>query len=239
MAAGALMFIRGDIQRAKQTVGRSYTKEEVWDSRFAANRPYFTPNFPMSLPLLHGSRIQSLDEQSAASITANLDSPFKSDTGQLVWYTNSADTGLVTIDTPSTQGLVGFVRANGKGVTYLSADVSNTFCAIILCSLDSKPVSTTSRMLLVTGSRVGNDGMAWNAAQSQPANWGASPTTIEPVTGTVTLRNLDAAKSVSAIALDGSGRPIGDPIIAKKTGAGWEIAIGQIVTPWYELEVGH
>ena len=238
MAAGALMFIRGDIQRAKETVGRSYSQEEVWDSRFMANRPYFTPDFPMPVPLLHGSRIQSLNGEPTAAITANLASPFQSDTGQLVWYTNSADTGLVTIDSPNTQGLVGFVKANGKGVTYLSADVSNTFCAIILCSLESKPVSSASRMLLVTGSRVGNDGMTWNAAQSQPANWGASPTTIEPVTGTITLRNLDAAKSVSAIALDGSGRASGDPIVAKKTDAGWEIGVGQTVTPWYELEVG-
>jgi hypothetical protein len=237
MAAGALMFIRGDIQRAKETVGRSYTREEVWDSRFMANRPYFTPDFPMSVPLLHGSRIKSLDGQPTAAITADLDSPFKSDTGQLVWYTNSADTGLVTIDSPCTQGLVGFVKVNGKGVTYLSANISNTFGAIILCSLEAKPIEKAGRMLLVTGSRVGNDGMTWNTAQSQPANWGASPTTIEPVTGTITLRNLAAAKNVSAVALDGSGRPSGDPIIAKKTDAGWEIAIGQIVTPWYELEV--
>ncbi len=237
MAAGALMFIRGDIELAKETVKRSYTREQVWDSRLGGNRPYFTPNFPMSAPLLRGSRIQSLNGKPTSDIAANLDSPFQSDTKQLAWYTNSTDTGLVTMDSPCTQGLVGFVKANGKGVTHLSADVSNTFCAIILCSLESKPVEKAGRMLLVTGSRVGNDGMTWNAARSQPANWGASPTTIEPVTGTITLKNLDGAKSVSAIALDGSGHAIGDPIIAKKNGAGWEIAVGQIVTPWYELEV--
>jgi len=37
--------------------------------------------------------------------------------------------------------------------------------------------------------------------------------------------------------LDGSGHPIGDPIIAKPTSAGWEIAVGRIVTPWYVLTV--
>jgi hypothetical protein len=240
MAAGALMFIRGDLERAKKTVERSYTQEEVWDSRInaGANRPYFTPGFPMSVPLLHGSRIQSLAGPPPTAIAAPLASPFQSDTGQLVWYTNSADQGLVTIDSPCSQALVGFVKANGRGVTHLSADVSNNFCAIILCSLDSRPISTTDRMLLVTGSRVGNTGMTWNAARSLPDNWGGPPTVIEPVTGTITLRNLARAKNISAIALDGSGRPVGDPIVAKKTGDGWEIPVGQIVTPWYELEVG-
>jgi hypothetical protein len=239
MAAGALMFIRGDLDRAKQTVPRSYAKEQVWDSRFAANRPYFTPDFPLSLPLLHGSRIQSLDGPPMSPISADLNGPFRSDTGQLVWYTNTTDKGLVTIDSPSSQGLVGFVKANGQAVTHLAADVSNNFCAILLCSLESKPIATAGRMLLVTGSRVGNAGMTWNAAGSQPAFWGGTPTTIEPVTGTITVRNLTGAKKLTAIALDGSGHATGEPIIAKKTDAGWEIAVGQIVTPWYELKVAH
>jgi hypothetical protein len=237
MAAAALMFIRGDLAGAKKTVERSYTKEEVWDSRFGANRPYFTPDFSMSVPLLHGSRIQSLDGKPTSPIATDLASPFRSDTGQLVWFTNSADQGLVTIDSPRSQGLVGFVKANGKRVSNLSAAVSNNFCAITLSSLDSKPISETSRMLLVTGSRVDNSGMTWSADGTRPADWGGSPTVIEPVTGTITLYNLAGANKVSAKALNGSGRPIGDPIVAKKTGAGWEIAIGQIVTPWYEVTV--
>ncbi len=239
MAAGALMFLRGDLEPARKTVARSYTQEEVWDSRLLAgtNRPYFTPGFPPTIPLLHGSRIQSLNGKPTARTEADPAGPYQSDTGQLVWYTNSADQGLVTIDSPRSQGLVGFVKANGKRVTNLSAGVSNTFCAIILSSLDARPISAAGRMLLVTGSRVENTGMTWNAAQTRPANWGGPPTVIEPVTGTITLRNLDQANKVTTKALDGSGRPMGDPIIAKKTDAGWEIAIGQIVTPWYELTV--
>jgi hypothetical protein len=37
----------------------------------------------------------------------------------------------------------------------------------------------------------------------------------------VKLRSIEGARSVSAAALDGSGKPIGDPIVAKKTAAGW------------------
>ncbi len=181
MAAGALMFIRGDLDGAKKTVLRSYTPEEVWDSRFSAgtNRPYYTPGFPMSVPLLHGSRIQSLDGPATALETADLAAPYRSDTGQLVWYTNAADQGLVTIDSPRSQGLVGFVKANGKHVTNLSVDVSNNFCAIVLCSLDAKPIAQTSRLLLITGSREGNSGMTWSATSARARRIGAPITAIE------------------------------------------------------------
>ena len=66
---------------------------------------------------------------------------------------------------------------------------------------------------------------------------GHSPTLIEPVTGTVTLRNIEGAKSVSAVALDGSGKPIGDAIAAKKTAGGWEVPIGNPPTTWYVVSV--
>jgi hypothetical protein len=63
------------------------------------------------------------------------------------------------------------------------------------------------------------------------------PMSIEPVTVTVKLRSIEGAKSVSAAALDGSGKPIGDPIVAKKTAGGWEIAVGTPAATWYVLSV--
>jgi hypothetical protein len=239
MAAGALMFVRGDLEPAKQTVERSYSREQVMDSRFlpGTERPYFTPGFPLSVPLLHGSRIQSLAGKPTAAIKFENSSPYKSDTGQLVWLTNSNQTGLVTIDSPRSQGLVGFVKANNQRVSNLSADVKNDFCAIIVNSLESKPISSAGKLLLTACVRVENTGMQWDARRTRVTEQGQSPTLIEPVTGTITLRNLKRATKVSVKALDGSGRPIGDPIVARKTEAGWEISVGEPVTTWYEVSV--
>ena len=92
-------------------------------------------------------------------------------------------------------------------------------------------------MLLTAGSRVSNTGLTWNDAHTRTANQGESPSLIEPVTGTVVLRDIQAAKAVSASALDGAGHPIGDPIQAKKTPQGWAFPIGSPVTTWYVVSV--
>src|ERR1017187_6432526 len=200
MAAGALMFVRGDLEPSKQTIKRSYSREQVMDSRFlpGTERPYFTPGFPLSVPLLHGSRIRSLTGKPTVAITADGSSPYKSDTGQLVWYTNSNQTGLVTIDSPRSQGLVGFVKTNNKHVSNLAADVKNDFCAIIVNSLESKPIASAGRLLLTACVRVENTGMQWDARRAHVTEQGQSPTLIEPVIGTITLRNLKPATRVSA-----------------------------------------
>lgn len=239
MAAGALMFIRGDLEPAKQTVERSYSRKQVMDSGLlpVTEKPYFTPGFPLSVPFLHGSRVRSLNGKPTATFPAAASSPYKSDTEQLVWYADTNQTGLVTIDSPRSQGLVGFVKANNQRVSNLSADVKNNFCSIIVNSLESKPISSAGKLLLTACARVENTGMQWDTERTRVTEWGHSPTLIEPVTGTITLRNLKRATKVSAIALDGSGRPIGDPIIARKTDSGWEIPVGDPVTTWYEVSV--
>jgi hypothetical protein len=241
LAAGALTFLRGDVSPAKSTVERSYTRDHVFDSALlppATDRPYFTPGFPLAVPLEHGSRILSFDGASVpALVVPKVTNPIVSDTNQLAWYNSSAMTGLVTVDTPRSQALIGFVKANGKSVTNLSAGVQNRFCTIAITSLESEPISRASRLLLTLGSRVENEGMRWNDRRSNLSEWGGSPTLIEPVVGRITLRSLDRAKAVSAQPLDGSGQPMGEPIRAEKKAEGWEFPLGKPVTTWYEVTV--
>jgi hypothetical protein len=243
IAAGALMFVRGDLEAAKETVKRSYTTQEVWDSRFLTktDRPYCTPGFPAYTPLLHGSRIKSLDGDSTATVSEDESSPLRSDTGQLAWYTSPVDspnqTGLVTIDTPRSQGLIGFVKANDKRVTNLAADVKNDFCAIVVNSLEDRPIASCGKMLLTACVRVENTDMTWDATRTHTARQGRSPSLIEPVMGQIILRNLDSATAVSATPLDGSGKALRDPVAAAKSMRGWEIPVGDPATTWYLITV--
>jgi hypothetical protein len=240
LAAGALLFLRADVEKAEQTVDRSYTTQQVYDSMLlpSTERPYFTPGFPLWLPLEHEVRISSFDgpptQSAPGSSTPN---PIRSDTGQLVWYHSAPETGLVTVDSPRTQALIGFLRSREAGDGNLEAEVENKFCSIQLSSLDAKPISRSSRMLLIAAGRAENTGQRWNSAGTDVTNWGDSPTLIEPVVGTLVLKHLESAHSIQLQAIDGSGQPIGPPVSAIRADGSWKIPLGETVTTWYELTV--
>ena len=234
LAAGALVFLRQDVAAARRTVERSYTLEQVQESlRMArSERPYFTPGWALSVPLQYGSRIRSFDRPQAAAFPPAATGAIASDTGELTW---NGETGLVTVEAPRSQSLVGFVGR--KALRNLEVELENRFCAVTLASLDGQPLARSARMLLSAAATAGNTGMQWNQKRTSLANWGTAPTVIEPVTGSVTLRNLERARDVRSTPLDGAGRPIGGEIAAKKTAAGWEFKIGTPVTTWYAVVV--
>ncbi|HWH69173.1 MAG TPA: hypothetical protein VNT26_07295, partial [Candidatus Sulfotelmatobacter sp.] len=86
MAAGALMFLRGDVAKAQQSVSRSYTPDQVIGSIRLSNSeaPFFTLGFPLALPLRHAVRIGTVEDRQ--SWNAASASPLRSDTGELSWY---------------------------------------------------------------------------------------------------------------------------------------------------------
>jgi hypothetical protein len=240
MAEGALMFLRGDVEKAHSIEERSYSEQQVFDSMLlpGTERPYFTPGFPLWLPLEHEVRISSLNGTPKLRSSENAaPDPLLSDTHQLAWYTSPQKTGLVTVDTPRTQALIGFVRANGKADSNLGVEVENTFCSVLLSSLDDKPIAEASKLLLVAGGRVENSGQEWNSAGTDVTNWGASPTLIEQVKGTLTLRGLKGARSVVLQPIDGAGQPEGAAISSTRRGDSWVVSLGQPVTTWYEISV--
>ncbi len=239
LASGALTFLRGDVRPARKTVQRTYSREQVLESRRlpAAEQPYFTPGFPLSIPLRHAVRIRSFDGPATGRFAAAEGNPIVSDTSELAWYTSPQKTGLVTVETDRTQALIGFVKANRKVLKNFSADITNTFASIVLTAMDSRPLSRSEKMLLTAGSRVANTGMRWNEARTRLVNQGGPPSLIEPVAGTIVLRNLQGATAVIAAALDGAGRPMPDWIRAKKTADGWVLPMGESATTWYVVTV--
>jgi hypothetical protein len=240
LAEGALMFLRFDVQKARGVSERSYSQEQVFDSMLlpSTDRPFFTPGLPLDLPLQKEVRISSLNgpptQPFSETPPAN---PIVSDTRELAWYTSPQHTGLVTVDTPRTQALIGFVKAQGREVSHLAANVRNTFCTILLSSIDKQPIGASSKLLLVAGGPVQNTGQAWNSAGTDLTAHGGAPTLIEPVRGTITLRKLQGARSVSVQAIDGAGQPLGVPVQAIASGDDWKVSLGASTTTWYEITV--
>jgi hypothetical protein len=221
LAAGALLFARGDVSAAKETVARTYSREQV----NAAGRlgrteaPYFTPGFPLALPLIHGSRIASLDGAPTGAFPAAGDTPYVSDTRELSWKP-----GVMTVDAARSQAAVGFLRDNAVTLKHLTTKLETEFAALILCALDDRPIERSARMLLTAGSTVANTN-------------NGPPSMIRNVRGEILLRNLTGARRVTISPLDGSGGRMGAPAAAEKTPDGWRVKLGEKVTSWYEVRV--
>jgi hypothetical protein len=239
LAAGALMFARADIAPARQTVARSYTRQQVNESLRLprTEAPYFTPGFPLALPLVHGSRIATLDGAPTAKIGLDVAGPIASDTGELTWYTSPEKGGLVTVDTGRTQAEIGFLKAWAKGLQHMAPAIENSFASLILSSLDAEPIARSGRLLLTAGASAGNAGATWNDTRTALKEYGSSPTVIEPVKGKLELLNISGARRVTISGLDGSGHRIGQPVAATRTSRGWQLSLGDTVTTWYEISV--
>jgi hypothetical protein len=238
-AVGALMFRRQDVRPATKTIERTYSRDEVLDSARLpySDWPYFTPGFPLSLPLQHEVRIASLDGPPTGKFAAEQISPIASDTGELTWYTSPPNEGVVTINTDRTQALIGFIGANRHSLGNLSAQISNKFASIVISSLDSKPLGESDKILLTAGSRVANTGMKWNDSGTVLTDQGGAPTLIEPVDGNVILHGIQGATAITVTALDGAGNPMGGPQSARKTRDEWTFSLGDPVTAWYVIFV--
>ena len=240
LAQGALMFLRGDVGKAAHTSLRTYSREQITESMIlpSTDRPYFTPGMPPDLALQHEVRIASLDGPPTVAFPA--EPPYNvivSDTHELAWYTSPEKTGLVTIDTPRTQAMIGFVQAQARATTHLSAVIQNSFSTLLLTSLDTQPIASSTRMLLIAGGAVRNTGQVWNTAHTDVSSSGASPTLIDQVKGTLTLRALRGAHLVTVQAIDGAGQPLGQPAQAIAHGQDWTMTLGTTVTTWYLIMV--
>jgi hypothetical protein len=239
LAAAAVVFLRGDLSPARKTALRSYTREQVADS-FRLDRkeaPNFTAGMDQTEALRTGSRIASLDAKQGTRRFPSYRGAIESDTRHLRWLLDKQGQGLVRVDTPRAQMLVGFVKDHGEATNNLSAAIDNPFAAVMLVSLDGKAISSSSRLLLTAGARTGNTGMKWNEKRTTLLETGTGPMTIEPVAGMVQLNGLEGVKRVDAWPLDGAGRKLGPAITGKKTLNGWGLPLGDHVTPWYVLDV--
>jgi len=239
IAAGALVFLRPDVAPARQTITRTYSREQVLESLRLprSESPYFTPGFPLSLPLVHGTRIASFDGPPTGKFPAQAEEPFCTDTGQMRWSGAAGKQGAFVLQTPRSQAIVGFAKANIQQTANLAIQVQNDFCAVTLTSLDAKPIPQADRLLLATTARVANSGMQWNVKRTTLEQWGTPPPCIEPVVGSVEIRELAAAQTLTAQPLDGAGRVLGSPIRATNSGQVWKFAVGVPPTTWYMIRV--
>lgn len=241
-ALGALMFLRGDVQVARETVQRVVPHDWVLESLRAPGdpaHPYWAPYLPGRLGLVHRTEIasfhgQELQPQEALPLPQGI---IRSDTGELTWEETPQD-GRVLIDAPRHQCIIG--RAGRRATSNLRLDLSTPFAAVQLASLDGLDLAHSAKMLLVASARVANTGMRWEdeTRRSLGAEWGEAPLRIEPVRGAVAFYNLQGAQEVQLQPLDGCGQPLGAARQLTPTAGMFEATLtGDPATVWYLIEV--
>ncbi|CAA9225728.1 MAG: GH148 [uncultured Chloroflexi bacterium] len=251
MAAGALLFLRGDVREAQRTVERRYPYEQVLDSvRVQAERgyPYWLPHLPGRLSLVHGTRAADFHAAEVWPPDGEITLPglpahgneIISDTGELRWGGGPGE-GRLLIDTPRHQAVV--ARAGRHATSLLQVELRTRFAAVQLASLDQRPIAEAERLLLVAAARVANTGMRWNEDRTaidakEGGDSGHAPTRIEPVQATLALHGLIGARGVRVQPLDGCGHPWGAARPAQADGGAFRFELtDEPGTTWYLLEV--
>ena len=251
LTVAGLMWHRHDVAKAKETRIRTYTPEETGEAMRLVqwkHRPFFKPGFELTTPLEHATRWR-MDETHPAPAEvrpAQYPNPYAgkppaqlaSDTSELRWLHADEKRGVITVTTPRSQSLIGFVRGSDESVPHLTADVTNDFCVITLTALEGQPIASSHKLLLVaTTGAAQNTGQQFAEDGKTLSEWGRGPVLIEPVTGTVTLRGLTDAKSVRALALTAEGRPLSVALRGVRSKNGWTLKLGEPSTTWWVLEV--
>lgn len=239
LALGALIFLRGDVNTAKRTIPRDYSAAQVRESLRlpAQHAPYFTPGFPAELPLVHSTRIGSLNAaKPTRSWPGGVRAPFVNDTRELTWELDNGQ-GLVAINTPRAQGLAGHLQRGRPRLADVTLQSKTPFGAVIVASLDGKPIAESSRLLVTAGARTRNAGMEWNSDHTSLTATGGPPMLIEVVEGDLQIRLKGTPKRTEVLPLDGAGRALGPFVAPQKTLTGIRFALGAHNTPWYFVSI--
>ncbi len=239
LMACAALWHAGGVAKAKATDVRGYTREQEIDAlRLGWNdRPFFTPGFDRAAPLVHAVRWRFDGGPAVPAPIAVSPDAMVSDTGELGWYGADKKRGVVTVDAPGIQALIGHVGGCGRTTRHLSADVANDFCSLLLVPLDGKPVAASARLLLAATSWCGLGDMKWDEKRCKILEWGHGPTMIEPVTGAVTLRGLPGVRTVRARPLTAAGAPMEKGLPVRRTDDAFTIGLGTPVATLALIEV--
>ena len=243
LPAVAALFLRGDVQAAKQCVTVPLSDEQEVDLLRAARAWSLVDggnaDIPRETALIHRVAIAPdgmkppRDDLPPDRIPPVGDR-FVSDTGELVWDVHEKNRGVVTINTPRSKAVIGFGGGKrfelGEFAIEPAEGVQNGWSAITLTALDGDTKSPKRWLLTATG-YAENTGMGWKNVEKSSVGraWGQAPSRVEGVEAKLIV---SGGKRVDCWALDERGQRR-----EKLASDGGGVSIGpRWRTLWYELE---
>jgi len=224
-----------------------------------------TTGYDPAVALLHPVSLAKQEGRALPeAVKGPLSSPYRSDTGELFY---DRDKKLLIVQAPRAAGVFGFLGANSKvtaGVVDVElAPAARGFAAILVTSLDQRPLRNSGHLLLsipgyTVGTQPGTDPPQpqklvrygtttdwWTlepeSGSSRPSanrNGGSPPVWMERIECFLTLRS--SVRRLTVYPLDGAGarlKPLSGDAVTRLKG-GFRIhfqADGQALAPWYEM----
>lgn len=249
LVSAAAMFLRGDVQPARTLISVGLPLEtEVGLLRTAGAWSLVDATkagLPRETPLM--SRV-------AVSLSAVTTPKFafprpryESDTSELVWDVSEAGRGVVTINSRSTKGVIGY----GGGKTFKldritiepGATMQNGWSTITVNTfiprMDNRVRAGEAIAYLVTATGYAeNTGMGWKNAEKNTVgrDWGTAPSRVEGVPAKITF-DVAASEKVQAWALDGRGQHMAEVPVSVADGKAALNVGPKYETLWYEVQI--
>lgn len=254
--ACAAMFLRGDVQTAKQRLTARISSETEFDRLRKTNAVSVAignvEGLDGRLPLVHQTQVELQTEQDSATGVENANAElaemknlFVSDTGELVWDNRTPGKGVFLVRSQNTKLFSGFPEGKsfdlGHGVAVTIGKTRMNWATLSLTSRNARGFGKdcASSILLTATGYCGNDGQI---AEERPGgkihftSWGDGPVVAEGIPATATLPTK--AENVKAYALDPSGERKTEIPVGSDHDGNALVTIGpEYQTVWYEIEI--
>ncbi|MFW6161228.1 MAG: hypothetical protein ACODAJ_00575 [Planctomycetota bacterium] len=234
--AAALLFHRNDVSVARETVHVGWSEAEIFEGRRRHIEARHSPF--RHVTYLHKVRNAFYDKQYQGDATLVRGAAWEpqarqryvSDTDEL---TLDARRHLFTIDTPRTKAAVGFLGDLGAiELGHVTIECKTPFAAILVTSLDGKPVGESEHLLVTAVARAENTGQAYSRNHTSVPERGRVPVLCEPVEATLALA-MPGPPAVHA--LDPTGRPARSLETRRVGGHRYAIDLAAVRSPWLRL----
>ena len=197
----SLIFHRRDVKEASDKYNIKISKEQAVDPYFKCQRDGKTGLVAKTgLVFTDTAEKKSPGNHELRKKINNMKGVFKSSDGEVVWDTKK---GLFKIDTPRSQGFVGFPVKKLIKFKDVKLKIKTDFAAVILSSLSNKSIKNSKKILLTAVSRTRNKGMKYHTRKGQIIDPGTAPVSLEAVEGDITFKSKSPVKVYS---LDFSGK---------------------------------
>jgi hypothetical protein len=226
----ALMFRRGDVRPAEQTVLVEVADAPDWRLEPIAPRTVGSDELPAFARSVETHRValalpgSSQPAHRRIALGERFGEPgeeIRSDTGELG---RDPGRGVGWIDTPRAKAAYGFLGdAAAVELSGCELDIRTDFATVGLASLTDAPIRDSACLLLTAVGRCDNTGTSYTPDRGQTLSFGTAPVLIEAVTGRVRFETTRRDLGVWVIGTH--GEPVVSPETTHRDG-------------WLEFEIG-